>query len=130
MAELPKDKSIQGKFGFFVFRNSAQEEQISMTMGRLKHSHLVLMLGISLFIPLFVAYSVYADLSETVFLSSDMSFEDSNDEDSSTSQNEFKVFVPMFSFNPTPPWTHSRWKSSLFSSSLTPYTQIMSVLRC
>jgi hypothetical protein len=45
-------------------------EKISMTMVRLKHTHLALMFGISLFIPLFLAYSLYVDLSEIVLLSS------------------------------------------------------------
>jgi len=87
------------------------------------------MLGTSLFIPLFLAYSVYVDLSETVLLSSDMSFEDADDEDSSTSQNEFKVFVPTFSSNLLPPWTHLARGSSLFLSPLTSYPQRTPVLR-
>ena len=107
-----------------------QEEQICMTMGRLKHIHLVLMLGISLFIPVFLAYSIYVDLSETVLLSSDMSFEDPEDEDLSTCQNEFKVFVPAVSSNSLLPWTHFGRGSSLFSSPLTSYTQITPVPRC
>ena len=98
-------------------------------MGRLKHIHLVLMVGISIFIPLFVAYSVYVDLSETVLLSSDMSFEDADDEDSSTSQNEFKVFAPTLSSNLLPPWTHLARGSSLFLSPLTSYAQRTPVLR-
>jgi len=107
-----------------------QEEQICMTMGRLKHIHFVLMIGISLFIPLFLAYSLYVDLSETVFLSSDMSFEDPDDEDLSTCQNEFKVFVPTLSSNPLLTGTHLGKGSSLFSSPLTSYTEITPVLRC
>ena len=101
-----------------------------MTVGRLKQIHLVLMFGISLFIPLFLAYSVYVDLSGTVLVSSDMSLEDSEDEDLSTCQNELKVFVPTVSFNPLPPWTVFGRKSSLFSSPLTSYTQMTPVLRC
>ena len=107
-----------------------QEEQICMTMGRLKHIHLVLMLGISLFIPVFLAYSLYVDLSETVLLSSDMSFEDPEDEDLLICQSEFKVFVPTVSPNPLPPWTHFGKGSSLLSSPLTSHTQITPVLRC
>jgi len=71
-----------------------------MTMSRLKHFHLALVLGISLFIPLSLAYSVYVDLSGTVLLPSDMSFEDSEDQDLSTCQNEFEVFLPAASSNP------------------------------
>jgi hypothetical protein len=101
-----------------------------MTTGRLKHIHLVLMLGISLFIPLFLGYSLYVDLSETVFLSSDMSFEDPDDEDLSTCQNEFKVFVPTVSSNPLLTGTHFGKGFSLLSSPLTSHTQITPVLRC
>jgi len=101
-----------------------------MVMGRFKHIHLVLILGISLFIPLFLAYSLYVDLSGTVVLSSGMSFEDSGDEDLSTCQNEFKVFVPTVSSNLLPPGTHFGRGSSLFSSPLKSYTQITTVLRC
>jgi len=99
-------------------------------MGPLKHFHLVLILGISLFIPLFLAYSVYVDLSETVLLSSDMSFEDAEDEDLSTCQSELKVFVPTVSSNLVPHWIHCLWESSFFSSPLTSYTEITPVLRC
>jgi hypothetical protein len=101
-----------------------------MAMGQLKHIHFVLTVGISLFIPLFLAYSLYVDLSGTVLLSSDMSFEDPDDEDLSTCQNEFKVFVPTVSFNPLLTGTHFGKGSSLFSSPLTSHTQITPVLRC
>ncbi len=99
-------------------------------MGLLKHIHLIVILGISLFIPLFLAYSLYVDLSGTVLLSSDMSFEDFEDEDLSTCQNELKVFMPAVSFNPLPPRTVFRRKSSLSSSPLTSKTQMTPVLRC
>lgn len=105
-------------------------KQISMTMGQLKQIYFVLLLGISLFIPLFLAYSLYVDLSGTVIFSSDMSFEDPGDEYLSTCQNEFKRFVPTLSSNTLAPWTHFGRESSLLSSPLTPYTQITPVLRC
>jgi len=101
-----------------------------MVMGRIKHTHLFLMLGISLFIPLFLAYSLYVDLSGTVLLSSDVSFEDPGDEDLSTCQNEFRVFVPEVVSNPLLPGAHFGGESSLFLSPLTSHTQITSVLRC
>ncbi len=101
-----------------------------MTMGRLKHIHLVLMLGISLFIPPSLGLSLYVDLSESALPSSDMSFEDADDEDSSTCQNEFKAFVPKVSTNPLLLDTHFDRKSSFCPSPLTSYTQITSVLRC
>jgi hypothetical protein len=107
-----------------------QEEQICMTMGRLKHIRFVLMLGMSLFIPLFLAYSLYVDLSGTVLPSSDMSFEDPGDEDLSTCQKEFKVFVPTVSSNPLLSGTHFGREPSLFSSPLTSHTQNRAVLRC
>ena len=101
-----------------------------MTMDRLKHIHPVLILGISLLIPVLMAYSLYVDLSRTVLLSSDMSFEDFGDEDSSTCEREFKVFVPTVSSDALPPWTHFGRMSSLFLSPLTSYTQITPALRC
>lgn len=101
-----------------------------MTMDRLIHIHLALMLGISLFIPLFLAYSIYDDLSGTVLLSSDLSFEDPEDEDLSTCQNEFKVFVPTVSSNVLLWGTHFCRGSTLFSSPLTSHTQIIPILRC
>jgi hypothetical protein len=101
-----------------------------MTMGRLKQIHFILIFGTSLFIPLFLSYSLYVDLSGTVFLTSDMSFEDPEGEDSSTCQNEFRVFVPLVSSNQLVPWTHFGGESSLFSSLLMSYTQMTPVLRC
>jgi hypothetical protein len=83
-----------------------QEEQTCVTMRRLKHIHFVLMLGISLFIPLFLSYSFCVDLSGTMLFSSDMSFEDPGAEDLSTWQNEFKVFVPTVISNPLLPGAH------------------------
>jgi hypothetical protein len=107
-----------------------QEEQISMTMDRLKHIHLVLILGISLLMPMLLAYSLYVNLSGTVFLSSDMSFEDSGDEDSSTCQREFNVFVPTVSSVPFLPGARFGSVSSLLLSPLTSHTQNRPVLRC
>jgi hypothetical protein len=102
-----------------------------MTINRLKHIHLVLILGISLLIPVLMAYSLYVDLSGTVLLSPDMSFEDFGDEDSlSCGKKNFNVFVPTVSSNPLPPWTHFGKMSSLFLSLLTSCTQITPVLRC
>jgi hypothetical protein len=107
-----------------------QGEKISMATDRLKHSHLVLMVGISLCIPLFLAYSLYVDLSGTVLASSDMSFEDPRDKELSTSQNQVKVFVPAVSSHPLPFWTHSGRQYTPLSSPLTSHAQISPVLRC
>ncbi len=101
-----------------------------MTRGGSKHIHLVLMLGIFLFIPLFVAYSVYVDLSDTVLLSSDTSFEDSEDEDSLTYQNKSKIFMPAVPSNLILSATHFGSKSNLFLSPLTSHSQTAFVLRC
>ncbi len=101
-----------------------------MTMDRLKHIHLVLLLGISLFIPLFLAYSLCVNLSGTVLLSSDMGFEDAEDEDLSTCQNELNAFVLVVSSNPLSSWTHFGRGPNLFSCLLTSYAHITPVLRC
>jgi hypothetical protein len=105
-------------------------KQISMTTGRLKHIHLVLILGISLFIPLLQGYFIYVDLSGIVPLFSDMSFENPDYNNLSTCQNKFKGFVPVVSSNPLLPWTHFGRGASLFSSPLTSDSQIPPVLRC
>jgi hypothetical protein len=101
-----------------------------MVMGRLKHVHLPLVLGISLFIPLLLGYSFYVDLSETVLLSSDLSFEDPGDEDLFSYQNEIKIFVPHVSSDPLAIGTHFDALSYPVSSSLTSLTQNSPVLRC
>jgi hypothetical protein len=116
-------------FGLFFLANSVREE-LSMTMDRLKHTHLALMVGISLFIPLFLAYSLYVDLSEIVFLSSDMSYEDPEDEDLSNCQTEIKIFLPKVSYNPLLIGTHFGARSFPFSSPLMMSTQNRPVLRC
>ena len=101
-----------------------------MTLDRLKQIHLVLMVGISLFIPLFLAYSLYVDLSGTVLLTSDMSFEDPEDEDLSTCQNDSKNFAPSVFSNPLLSSAHLSKESDPFSSPLTARNQIAPVLRC
>lgn len=101
-----------------------------MTMSQLKHIHLLLMCGISLFIPLLLAYSLYVDLSETMLLSSDVSFEDPDDEDLSTCQNDFRVFVAQVCSNPLLPEIHFDRDSSFFSSLLSSHVQVTPVLRC
>ncbi len=113
----------------FCSGNSPQED-ISMTIDRFRHIHLALMVGISLFIPLLLGYSLYVDLSGTVLRSSDMIFEDSEDEDLLTCQNEFKVLVSPVSLNPLSLWTHSSRESNLISSPIIPITQNTAVLRC
>jgi hypothetical protein len=99
-------------------------------MRRLKHIHPVLILGISLLIPALMTYSLCLDLSRDVLVSSDMSFEDFGDEDLSTCEREFKVFVPTVSSNPLLPWIHFAGRLGLFSSPLTSYSQMTPVLRC
>jgi hypothetical protein len=88
------------------------------------------MVGISLFIPLFLAYSLYVDLSETVLLSSDMSYEDPEDEDLSNCQSEIKIVLSKVSYDPLLIGTHFSRESSLISSPITFTTQNRPVLRC
>jgi hypothetical protein len=101
-----------------------------MAVGRFKNLHLVLILGISLFIPFILSYSLNADLSGTVFVSSDMSFDSSGDEDLSTFQGKFKVFVATVSCNLCPRWNQLFKEPGFLSSSLTSCSQISPVLRC
>jgi hypothetical protein len=101
-----------------------------MIMSRLKHVHLVLTIGISLFILPPLAYSLSDDLSDIVLVSSDMSFENIDGEELSTCQNEFELFVPPLSSNPLPLGALLGLGSGAFSSPLTPNTQITAILRC
>ncbi len=101
-----------------------------MAMGRIKHIYFALLVGIPLIIPFFLAYSLYVDLSETILLSSDMSLEDPNDEDSSTCQDEFKDFVPMISSNLSLPTANFDGGFSLFLSPSTSHAQTTPILRC
>jgi hypothetical protein len=101
-----------------------------MVRGRFKHIHFVLIVGLSLFTPLVLAYPLYADASEIVLLSFDMSFEEPGDEDLSTCQDWVKVFVPAFSPSLSSPWSSfCRWFSLLPSPS-TLYVEIVPALRC
>jgi hypothetical protein len=101
-----------------------------MVMGRFKHIHPSLMIGILLFIPLFLAYSLYVDLSEIVLFSFDMSYEDPEDEDLSNCQNEIKIFLSKVSYNPLLIGTHFGARYFPFSSPLMMSTQNKPVLRC
>jgi|APFre7841882654_1041346.scaffolds.fasta_scaffold261904_2 hypothetical protein len=101
-----------------------------MTMSRLKNMNLILMLAISLLIPLFLAYSLYVDLSGTVLLSSDMSFEDPGDGDLSIGQDEFKVFAPKAFSILLLPGANLIGESCLLSFLLTSHPQNKPILRC
>jgi hypothetical protein len=101
-----------------------------MIRGRSKHVHLALMFGISLLLPLLLAYSIYVDPSETVLLSFDMSFEDPGNEDLSTCQDEFTFLVCIASFYPLPSGSYLGNGSSLFLSLLRSRAQNRLVLRC
>lgn len=109
--------------------DSVQEKQISMTMRRLRHIHLILILALTLLIPTLLASSLCVDLSGVVFLSSDMS-KDSGDEDSFAYQSEFKVLMSTSSSAPFLPGAHFGGVSSLLLFSLSPHTQDRPVLRC
>lgn len=101
-----------------------------MATGQLKHLHLIIILGISLLIPTLVAYSIYVDLLETLFFSSNMSFDNPGNEDFSTVQNELKVLLPSASCHRLSSVTHPRIDSNFFSSLLTADNQITPVFRC
>ena len=101
-----------------------------MTTGRLKYIRFLLILGISLSVPLFLAYPVYVDLSETEFFSSDTSLEDPDDEDLSTFQDESQGFAPDVSWNPLLSLTYCALEFSLFSPVFTSHTQLVPVPRC
>jgi hypothetical protein len=101
-----------------------------MAMKRLKHIHLVLILGISLLIPMLMLFSFYVDLSETVLISSGINFENCGDDDSLVYRKEFNVFVPGVSSAPFHSNAHFHSVSNLFFSSLAPRTQFKQVLRC
>jgi hypothetical protein len=101
-----------------------------MTMGRFGRLNLPLMIGVSLFIPLLPGYSLYVDLSGPVLLSSDMSFEDPEDEDLSACQDEFTILVCIVSSYPLPSGCYLGSRSSLFLSLLRSHTQNRLVLRC
>jgi hypothetical protein len=100
-----------------------------MIMGRFKYIYLVLMFGISLYIPALISCLLYNELSETVFLSSDMSFENTED-DFSTCQNESKVFVAALFFDLSSSWTHFRRRPNLTLSPMTFIAQNKPALRC
>jgi hypothetical protein len=101
-----------------------------MITKRLKHIRPVLIVVISLFIPVLMAYSLYGDLSGMLFLSSDMSFEDFGDEDSCTCETKLKVFIPTVSSNPSSSWRQFGRGPVLVSSPFTSSSQIAPVLRC
>ncbi len=101
-----------------------------MTTSRFRHIHLVLIVGISLIIPFLLAYSLYVNLSETILLSSDMSLEDSDDEDLSSYQDEFKVFEPQVLSSPSFIGTHLGPEFCRSSSPLISSTEKTPVLRC
>ncbi len=92
--------------------------------------HYGVLLGISLFIPLFLSCSFHDDLSETVLPTSNMSYEDSGVEDLLTFQDELKAFMPTVSSGSFYFWAHLRWGSRLYSIPLTSVAQSMPVLRC
>ncbi len=100
-----------------------------MTMGRLKHIHLILILALSLFIPMLLVSSLYVDLSGVVLLSSAMS-KDSGDEDSSAYQSEFKVLMSTVSFAPFLPGAHFGSLSCPLWSLVSAHSQNRPVLRC
>ena len=103
-----------------------------MAAGRLKHVYLVVIIGIFLFSPLFLSYPYSPDvddLSGTVPLPFDMSFEDPEEEDSSSWQDNLRIFVPTVSSNALLSGTPIVLEAGAFTPPLMPYTP-MCVLRC
>jgi len=103
-----------------------------MAAGRLKHVYLVVIIGIFLFSPLFLSYPYSPDvdnLSGTAPLSFDMSFEDAEEEDSSSWRGNFMVFVPAVSSNALLSGAHLVLGVGTSSRPLMSYTP-MWVLRC
>jgi hypothetical protein len=101
-----------------------------MTIDRFRNIHFFLMLAISLFIPLFLAYSLYVELSGSSLLSSDISFEDPGGEDLSICKSESKTLLPgvisvLFPSGPT-----FIGEGYLFSFLKTSHSQNRPVLRC
>ncbi len=109
---------------------SPLEGGFCMTLGRLRQIHRVLMVGICLFVPLFLAYSLYVDLSRTVFLSPDMSLEDFGDKEMCASQNEIKACAYVISSNSLVLSTCVRSESNLISPPPTFIAPNKPILRC
>jgi hypothetical protein len=98
-------------------------------MGRFKNFNLILMVSLSLFIPLFLAYSLYVEWSGSTLLSSDMGYEDPGDEDLLICQKEFGV-VPTAYLVILDPETEFARESYVLSYLLTPRLHCTSILRC
>jgi hypothetical protein len=97
---------------------------------RFKKLNVILILAISFLIPLFSTYLEYHNLSGTVFLSDDMSFEDTYDEDLSICQNDFNALVPIAFSIILFQSDNLIEQCYLFSSQITFHSQNKSILRC
>jgi hypothetical protein len=101
-----------------------------MTMGRFRNIHLFLMIAISLFVPLFLAYSLYVELSGSSLLSSDVSLEDPGNEDLAICKSESKVLLPGVLSVLFLPKSTFIGEVYLFSFLKTSHSQNRPVLRC
>lgn len=97
---------------------------------RSKKLNFILILVISFFIPLFSTYLEYPNLSGTLFLSDDMSFEDTYDEDFSICENDFNALVPMAFSIILFQSDNLIEQCYLFSSPITSHSQNKPILRC
>jgi hypothetical protein len=97
---------------------------------RFKKLNVILILAISFFIPLFSTYLEYYNLSGTVILFDDMSFEDTYDEDLSIFQNDFNAPVPIAFSRILFQSDNLIEQYCLFYSPITSYSQNKSILRC
>ena len=97
---------------------------------RSKRANFILILTIFLFIPLFSTYFQYNNLSGSIFLSDEMSFEDPGDEDLSMSQDESKALLPAVFFETLLQGSHVFEETSAFFSHLISHSLNTAILRC
>ena len=95
-----------------------------------KKLNLILILAISLLIPFFSTYSGYDNLSESIFLSNEMSFEDPDDEDLSILQNESRNSLPATFFEILPHGSYILEEPSFIFYRWTCCSQAKPILRC
>jgi hypothetical protein len=98
---------------------------------RFKRIKILLVIAISLFILALPAYLRCTNLSETKFFSSDLSFENPDQENGlSDNENELKVFGPTALFTVFLPGTNFSEQSSHLFSQVLSLRQKNFVLRC
>jgi hypothetical protein len=96
----------------------------------LKKLNVILVLAISLLIPFFSTYSGYDNLSESILLSNEISFEDPDDEDLSILQNESRNSLPATFFEILPHGSYILEEPCFISSRLASRSHAKPILRC